>query len=51
MDETEEQDVEVSEVEEPLPDVEVQPEPMKKETTTNSETMSRAKIILIMKLI
>jgi|SRR6056300_1220377 len=43
MDETEEQDVEVKEVEEPLSDVEVQPEPMKKETTTNSETMSESK--------
>ena len=40
MDETEEQDVEVKEVEEPLPDVEVTPEQGKEKTNTNTNTKS-----------
>lgn len=40
MDETEEQDVEIKEVEEPLPDVEVQSETGKDETKPHSETVN-----------
>jgi hypothetical protein len=43
MDETEEQDVEIKEVEEPLPDVEVQSEAGKDETKPPSETVNENK--------